>query len=284
MRQRLAPLSWQLAVTRALDEGLSSRILLAEDVVGRSQAIRRAWPRGAGGRPMGRVLVLVPAGLRNQWADELKMRLGSPPRGRRTQAAFRRQRCDIRPARIVGRAPGSWSRQRQAARGAVAGRARVSSGTWSSTTTTWAPDPIATWPPMRWRRMRPSVRHHGDAARRQRQPVRVPVRGERARNGHCPAIVRRVREQFSARPLEPGSFASAVAGRACHARAAARLCAAGRRSGRAWLVKRAASSPAAFLRSVEHAGAGCYGLARLRQSAPSGCRSTTRACWTSAIP
>jgi SNF2 family DNA or RNA helicase len=74
---RIDPLAFQLEPTRALLAGEACRILIADDVgLGKTiqAAIAIAELRARG--EIARVLILTPAGLREQWRDELSSRFG----------------------------------------------------------------------------------------------------------------------------------------------------------------------------------------------------------------
>jgi hypothetical protein len=76
-RAPLALPSWQLAAACAFEQGTALRVLLA-DAVGLGKTVQAglalATLRAAGA--LDHALVLVPAGLREQWARELEARLG----------------------------------------------------------------------------------------------------------------------------------------------------------------------------------------------------------------
>lgn len=74
---RLALLSWQLAPAVLLSHGLTHRLLLA-DAVGLGKTIQAGLAIAdlCTRHPAGRILVVVPAGLRPEWARELADRFG----------------------------------------------------------------------------------------------------------------------------------------------------------------------------------------------------------------
>jgi superfamily II DNA or RNA helicase len=77
---RIALLPWQLVPALLLARGLSHRILLA-DAVGLGKTIQAglAIAELRGRDPAARILVVVPAGLRHEWARELGDRFGLAP-------------------------------------------------------------------------------------------------------------------------------------------------------------------------------------------------------------
>jgi superfamily II DNA or RNA helicase len=76
----LALLPWQLAMAFAFDEGRATRVLLA-DAVGLGKTIQAGLAACAvrSRNDAARVLVLTPASLRDQWAQEWSTRLGLSP-------------------------------------------------------------------------------------------------------------------------------------------------------------------------------------------------------------
>ncbi|HXE80791.1 MAG TPA: helicase-related protein [Vicinamibacterales bacterium] len=69
-------LDWQLEPARVLHEGRASRVLIA-DAVGLGKTVQAAWALLAVCDPSrARVLVLTPAGLRDQWRSELERLFG----------------------------------------------------------------------------------------------------------------------------------------------------------------------------------------------------------------
>ena len=110
-RARIELLPHQLEPAIALVRGDGCRVLLADDVglgktIQAGLAIAELRARGAADR----VLIITPAGLREQWAGELSERFGSPGRGRRFPARSPRRRVVPR-ASTRGRPGRSRSRR-----------------------------------------------------------------------------------------------------------------------------------------------------------------------------
>ena len=74
---RLSVPAWQLAVARAFDEGVATRVLLS-DAVGLGKTVQAGFAIAAIRlrEPTARVLIACPAGLRDQWCNELGERFG----------------------------------------------------------------------------------------------------------------------------------------------------------------------------------------------------------------
>ena len=77
-RLRVPP--WQLAVAQAFDEGMATRVLLS-DGVGLGKTVQAGFALAAIRlrEPTARVLIACPAGLRDQWCDELTELFGFEP-------------------------------------------------------------------------------------------------------------------------------------------------------------------------------------------------------------